>query len=97
MLGKAYGLDGCFGSSENMAGVGTRVSDDDIFGEGDWKLQVPTVSGDAGSGYVAKLDVGVDTDTQPTRGGAGQPPGGRGVAAPPGYPPGGATSGSTRG
>lgn len=78
MLGKVYALDGYSGSSDNMAGVGTRVSDDDIFGEGDWKLQAPTVSGEAGSGYVAKLDVGVDTDTEPTRGGAGQPPGGGG-------------------
>ncbi|MCL8014914.1 intradiol ring-cleavage dioxygenase [Streptomyces sp. AS02] len=93
MLAKVYALDGYSGSTENLAGVGTEISDDDIFAEGDWKLQVPTVSGNVTSGYTAELTFGVDTTTQPTRGGGGgdQPPGGEGQQ-PGGTPPSGAPS-----
>ncbi|MER6678703.1 intradiol ring-cleavage dioxygenase [Streptomyces sp. NPDC000983] len=93
MLAKVYALDGYSGSTENLAGVGAQVSDDGIFGDGDWKLQVPTVSGNVTDGYSAELSFGVDTDTEPTRGGgggAGQPPGDG--QQPGGTPPSGAPS-----
>ncbi|MFE8013821.1 intradiol ring-cleavage dioxygenase [Streptomyces antibioticus] len=77
MLAEVYALDSYSGSTKNLAGVGNKISDDDIFGDGDWRLQTPEVSGSVGSGYTAKLTVGVDTTTEPTRGGGGaQPPDG---------------------
>lgn len=91
MLAEVYALDGYSGSTKNLEGVGTKISDDDIFAEGDWKLQTPTVSGDVDSGYTAKLTVAVDTTTEPTRGGdgGGQPPNG---TPPNGTPPSGTPS-----
>lgn len=95
MLTDIYALDAYAGSAENLAGVGTAISDDGIFAEGDWNLQVPTITGDVNSGYVGKLAVGVDTTTEATSGGGGMPPGGGGM--PPGggggegTPPGGGT------
>ncbi|MFJ3667210.1 intradiol ring-cleavage dioxygenase [Streptomyces sp. NPDC090106] len=95
MLAKVYALDGYSGSTENLAGVGTKVSDDGIFGDGDWTLQVPTITGNATSGYTAELTLGVDTGTTPSAvgagGGGGQPPGGEGQP-PGGTPPSGAPS-----
>ncbi|PZQ90362.1 MAG: 3,4-dioxygenase subunit beta [Leifsonia xyli] len=70
MLTDVYALDAYSGSAENLARVGTQVSDDDIFGEGDWSLQVPTVSGDVSSGYIASLNVAIDTSTAADRGGS---------------------------
>ncbi|MEU9731488.1 intradiol ring-cleavage dioxygenase [Streptomyces sp. NPDC048002] len=92
MLAKVYALDTYSGSTENLAGVGTKVSDDGIFGDGDWKLQVPEVSGNVTDGYTAELTFGVDTGTEPTQGGGGggQPPGDG--QQPGGTPPSGAPS-----
>ncbi|MCT1514815.1 dioxygenase family protein [Dietzia cercidiphylli] len=95
MLTDIYALDAYAGSAKNLAGVGTAISDDGIFAEGDWNLQVPTITGDITSGYVGKLAIGVDTTTEATSGGGGMPPGGGGM--PPGggggggMPPGGGT------
>ncbi|AYF97682.1 intradiol ring-cleavage dioxygenase [Protaetiibacter intestinalis] len=96
MLGDVYALDAYAGSAENLAGVGTQISDDDIFAEGDWSLQVVTISGDVDSGYVGSLAVGVDTTTAADRGGSGgggmgggqggEPPSGGGQGGP-GEPP----------
>ncbi|WP_440220702.1 dioxygenase family protein [Dietzia sp. MNB45] len=88
MLTDVYALDAYAGSAENLAGVGTAISDDGIFADGDWNLQVPTITGDITSGYVGRLAVGVDTTTEATGGGGGggMPPGGGG-----GMPPGGGT------
>ena len=83
MLTDIYALDAYAGSAKNLAGVGAAISDDGIFAEGDWNLQVPTITGDITSGYVGKLAVGVDTTTEATSGGGG---GGGG-----GMPPGGGT------
>ncbi|GAA1731352.1 Protocatechuate 3,4-dioxygenase beta subunit [Dietzia kunjamensis subsp. schimae] len=87
MLTDVYALDAYAGSAENLAGVGTAISDDGIFADGDWNLQVPTITGDITSGYVGRLAVGVDTTTEATGGGGGggMPPGGGGM------PPGGGT------
>ncbi|GLB64356.1 3,4-dioxygenase subunit beta [Dietzia sp. NCCP-2495] len=95
MLTDIYALDAYAGSAENLAGVGAAISDDGIFAEGDWSLQVPTITGDITSGYVGRLAVGVDTTTEATSGGGGMPPGGGGGGTPPGggggMPPGGGT------
>ena len=88
MLADVYALDAYPGSTENLAGVGTDISDDMIFAEGDWNLQLPAITGDADSGYVATLAVGVDTTTEATSGGGfGGLPGGDFGATPPGNPP----------
>lgn len=84
MLTDIYALDAYAGSAENLAGVGTAISDDGIFAEGDWNLQVPTITGDITSGYVGRLAIGVDTTTEATSGGGGMPPGGGGGGMPPG-------------
>jgi len=86
MLTDVYALDAYAGSAENLAGVGTAISDDGIFADGDWNLQVPTITGDITSGYVGRLAVGVDTTTEATGGGGGggMPPGGGGGGMPPG-------------
>ena len=97
MLADVYALDAYSGSAENLAGVGTEITDDGIFSDGDWSLQVPTITGDVDSGYVAKLVIGVDTTTEATgggggggggqpAGGGGQPPSGGGTP-PSGNPP----------
>ena len=89
MLADVYALDAYSGSAENLAAVGTDISDDMIFAEGDWNLQLPTITGDAESGYVAKLAVGVDTTTEATSGGGGFGGdfGGDFGGTPPGNPP----------
>ena len=69
MLADVYALDTYPQSTQNLAGVGTQISDDGIFGDGDWSLQVPTISGDVETGYIASLTVGVDTTTEPSAGG----------------------------
>lgn len=73
VLADVYALEAYAGSTENLAGVGTEISDDGLFGEGDWSLQAPTVTGDAASGYAATLSVGIDTTTEPSAGGEGGP------------------------
>lgn len=81
MLADVYALDTYAGSAENLAGVGTSISDDNIFADGS-DLQVPTVSGDASSGYTASLTVNVDTTTQPSAAGMGGGPQGGGAPPP---------------
>ena len=81
MLTDIYALDTYAGSAENLAGVGTAIADDDIFGEGDWELQVPTFTGDLDTGYIGSLGVAIDTSTTADRGGSGGgggPEGGQG-------------------
>lgn len=90
MLADVYALDAYSGSTQNLAGVGTKIADDNLFGEGDWTLQVPTITGDAESGYTATLEVKVDTATEPSAGGMGGGPGaGGGDGGPNGGPGGG--------
>ncbi|WP_299051557.1 3,4-dioxygenase subunit beta [uncultured Nocardioides sp.] len=87
--------DAYAGSTENLAGVGTQVSDDGLFGEGDWELQVPEISGDPTAGYTARLAVAVDTTTEPSSGGMGGMGGGPGDGGPGGgEPPSGPPPGS---
>ena len=77
MLAGVYALDQYSGSAKNLAGVGTSPADDMVFGEGDWSLELGTFTGDADSGYIGSLAVGVDTSTTPSlSGGGGQPPSG---------------------
>ncbi|WP_433157761.1 intradiol ring-cleavage dioxygenase [Kribbella sp. CA-247076] len=52
-----YATDGYDGSADNMQR--TSLEDDNVFGEDDGVHQLATVTGDVGSGYVAKLNVGV--------------------------------------
>jgi protocatechuate 3,4-dioxygenase beta subunit len=52
-----YATDGYDGSTQNLAR--TSLEDDNVFGDDDGVQQLATVSGDAGSGYVAALTVGV--------------------------------------
>lgn len=76
-LAGVYALDQYSGSAKNLAGVGTSPADDMVFGEGDWSLELGTFTGDADSGYIGSLAVGVDTSTTPSlSGGGGQPPSG---------------------
>ena len=58
------------------------LSGDNVFGDAGGALQLATVTGDVTAGYTVALDVGVDTATEPTGGGA---PGGGG--RPPSGPP----------
>ncbi|GAA1655779.1 intradiol ring-cleavage dioxygenase [Microbacterium flavum] len=78
MLANVYALEAYSGSSENLAGVGTQITDDSLFADGDSSLQVPTITGDAATGYVATLAVAIDTTTQPMAGGGGGGMGGGG-------------------
>ncbi len=73
MLADVYALDVYSGSAENLARVGTKVTDDSLFADGDATLQVPTITGDASSGYVATLPVAIDTTTSPGAAGGGRP------------------------
>lgn len=85
------------GSAENMAAVGS-VEQDGIFSDS-LDQQMPTITGDIDSGYIATLTVGVDTTTEPTGagggaggpGGGGEPPSGGGPSGggepPSGEPP----------
>ncbi|MFG1817964.1 intradiol ring-cleavage dioxygenase [Kribbella sp. NPDC049174] len=52
-----YATDGYDGSAQNMQQ--TSLEDDNVFGDDDGVHQLATVTGDVGSGYVAKLNVGV--------------------------------------
>ena len=58
------------------------LSGDNVFGEDGGASQLPTVSGDASTGYTVTLVVGVDTTTAPSGGqlmGDGPPPGAPGA------------------
>ncbi len=52
-----YATDGYDGSAQNMQQ--TSLEDDNVFGDDDAVHQLATVTGDVGSGYVARLNVGV--------------------------------------
>lgn len=83
ILGEIYALDAYSGSADNLARVGS-IDDDGIFGDG-YDLQLPTLTGDADSGYVGSLTVNVDTTTEP---GNAQMGGGGGMGGePPSGPP----------
>lgn len=71
MLTGVYALDTYSGSARNLAGVG-GIDNDNIFSDG-YELQMGTFSGDASTGYVGTLAVGVDTTTEPTVSGGGGP------------------------
>lgn len=69
------------GSARNLAQ--TSLASDNVFGDDSAALQLPTITGDATTGYTATLVVGIDTTTTPTAGSA--PSGGDG--GPGGEPP----------
>ena len=71
-----YATDGYEQSVTNLSRV--SLTSDNVFGDDGGVTQIPTVTGDAGSGYTVALNVGVDTSTTPTGGGPG------GGGAPPG-------------
>jgi len=63
------------GSTQNLQGV--TLASDNVFGDDSAELQLATVTGDAESGYVATLQVRIDTTTEAGTGGAA-PSGGEG-------------------
>jgi protocatechuate 3,4-dioxygenase beta subunit len=78
---EAYRQFGYASSVTNLARV--SLADDDVFGDDGGASQLATVTGDASSGYVVSLTVGIDTTTTPTGGQKSRD------GAPPGAPPGG--------
>lgn len=85
ILSGIFALDEYAGSAENLAQIGS-ISNDNIFGDDDAGLQMPSMTGDITSGYIGSIAVGVDTTTEPAvsgMGGGGMPPGG-GSGQPPG-------------
>lgn len=74
------------GSTANLANV--TLEGDNVFGDDGGQLQLATVTGDASSGYSARLKVFVDTATTPSAGSApsGGAPGGGPGDAPSGGP-----------
>lgn len=72
MLSGVYALDTYSGSAENLADVGS-IDNDNVFGGGDYSLQMPTFSGDITSGFIGTLAVAVDTTTAPGVSGGGAP------------------------
>jgi protocatechuate 3,4-dioxygenase beta subunit len=69
-----YALSDYDGSTANLAQV--SLANDNVFSDDSGALQLPTVTGDATSGYLLALTVRVDTGTAPT---AGAAPGGGGA------------------
>ncbi|KQS16459.1 intradiol ring-cleavage dioxygenase [Frigoribacterium sp. Leaf186] len=69
-----YGLSEYDGSTANLDRV--SLANDNVFSDDSGALQLPTVTGDATSGYALALTVRVDTGTAPT---AGAAPGGGGA------------------
>lgn len=90
MATQVYALTDYSGSAANLAKI--SLDSDNVFSDG-WDQQVPTVSGDAASGYTLTIDVPIDptTEQQMSGGGAGGPggPGGEGGPGGPGGAPGG--------
>ncbi|WP_114560748.1 intradiol ring-cleavage dioxygenase [Desertihabitans aurantiacus] len=80
-----YAEPGYEQSVSNLAAV--SLDSDGIFGDDGGETQLPAVTGDVTSGYLARLTVGVDTSTEPTGGGMG------GAGGPGGTPPSGAPTG----
>lgn len=73
------------GSAENLSNV--SLDDDNVFGDDGGEHQMATISGDTDKGYVASLDVPVDTGTEPTGGAAPGGGGGEGGEPPEGGAP----------
>ncbi|WP_181274800.1 dioxygenase family protein [Brevibacterium oceani] len=95
-----YALDAYDGSAKNLSGV--TLDDDNVFGDDSGVNQMATLSGDVDSGYVASLNVAIDTSTESNTGGGGgggeapegqdggtPPEGGEGQTPPDGEAPGG--------
>lgn len=78
-----YATEGYESSVTNLARI--SLTTDNVFGEDGGESQLATMSGDVTGGYVATLNVGVDTTTEPTSGSAPSAPGGDG--RPSGAPP----------
>ncbi|NIK59358.1 intradiol ring-cleavage dioxygenase [Kribbella shirazensis] len=57
VCGTVYATDGYDGSAQNLGQ--TSLENDNVFGDDNGVRQLATVTGDAGSGYVATLTVGV--------------------------------------
>ncbi|WBL19828.1 intradiol ring-cleavage dioxygenase [Citricoccus sp. NR2] len=74
------------GSAQNLSGV--TLETDNVFSDG-WDLQVPEVSGSVSSGYTVRIDVPIDTSTEPEAGGMPGDGGGgeMGQGGPGGAPP----------
>jgi protocatechuate 3,4-dioxygenase beta subunit len=92
MLAGIYALDTYAGSADNLAQV--SLDTDNVFSDG-YDLELGTFTGDADSGYVGSLTVGVDTTTAAGLSGGGGAPGGGapgGGTPPEGEPPSGAPS-----
>lgn len=83
-----YAQPGYEASVTNLARV--TLSSDNVFGDDAGAKQLATVKGDTAGGYTVSLQVGVDTTTTLTGGGA--PGGGPGGTPPSGPPPGGTSS-----
>jgi protocatechuate 3,4-dioxygenase beta subunit len=79
-----YAQPGYEASVSNLANV--SLSSDNVFGDDGGALQLATVTGDVTAGYAVALNVGVDTTTEPSGGGA---PGGGGGPGGGGQPPSG--------
>lgn len=73
MLDEVYALDTYAGSAQNLAEVGS-IENDNIFSDG-YDLQLGSFTGSPDDGYLGSLSVGVDTNTEPSAGGAGPAPG----------------------
>lgn len=85
ILADIFALDEYGDSADNLAAIGS-LEDDMVFGDGgDVDLQLPTMTGDATSGYTGALTVNVDTST--AAGGGGSAPGGGSGGGPGGEPP----------
>src|SRR5699024_4795557 len=69
-----FELDAYDGSAKTLSAI--TLDDDNVFGDDGGEHQLATISGDTDSGYVASLDVPVDTETEPSGGAA--PAGGGG-------------------
>ncbi|MFV0285854.1 MAG: intradiol ring-cleavage dioxygenase, partial [Demequina sp.] len=74
VLDTVYELDDYDGSAENLSQI--TLETDNIFSDDNAALQMVTISGDTDAGYIASLDVYVDTTTEPSSGGAAPSDGG---------------------
>jgi protocatechuate 3,4-dioxygenase beta subunit len=83
-----YQQAGYEASVTNLAQV--SLDDDNVFGEDSGALQLAVVTGSVAEGYVATLEVGVDTTTTPT---GGQLTGDGAPSGAPGPPPSGGPGG----
>ena len=78
VLDSVYALPDYAGSAASLAQI--TLASDNVFGEDSAALQMAAVSGDTTAGYIASLDVRVDTTTAPSAGSVpsgGAPGGGR--------------------